>query len=76
MLHDCTHEVINVAKLGRLDTAEVNLALFLANQLQRSYVFQFSNIEFPLDESFRLPNGGYDLSGATQLLLRKRQYNT
>jgi hypothetical protein len=76
MIHNCESQIINVFRLGRLDTSEVEQALHRANDVQHSFQFKFDfyGKRLPLDEVYRLPNGGYDLCGAVEKLLKSTQY--
>lgn len=74
MLHSCQREIINVVKLGSLDTSGVEQALYRANELQQAFYFKsdfYNNGSMPLDERYRLANGGYDLCGAVKQSLQK-----
>jgi hypothetical protein len=76
MLHDCKQETVNVIQLGRLKTSEVNQVLFLANQIQKTFIFDFkSDKNLILNDSFKLPNGGFDLCKAIKKNIRKNRYN-
>ena len=79
MIHSCQRETINVIKLGPLDTAGVEQALYRANEVQQAFYFRadFYKTNLPLDERYRLANGGYDLCGAVEQALRRtRKYKT
>jgi len=76
MIHDCQQKVITVVRLGQgLNSAEVDNTLFLANQVQRSFHFELHNEVLPLADTYKLPNGGYELCEAAKSLLRSRKYN-
>ena len=77
MIHNCQCETITVVRLGSLDTSEVDQALHLANELQNAFYFksELHGLRLPLDEKYKLPNGGYDLCGAVKnLLLKDKKY--
>lgn len=74
MIHDCNKKIISVIKLGKLPIDEVTQVLFLANQVQKKFLFEYSNEELPLDEKYKLENGGYDLCRATKSLVSKSKY--
>jgi hypothetical protein len=60
-----------------LDSSTVEQALYRANELQPAFDFQsaFYTHRLPLDEKYKLPNGGYDLCGAVEYMLRRsRRY--
>jgi hypothetical protein len=74
MLHNCQQEKIAVVKIGRLDYGAVSQALYFANQVQRTFYFDFIETDLPLDDRYKLPNGGYDFDGACKQLLKTRSY--
>lgn len=74
MIHDCSKKIINVIKLGKLPVDEVNQVLFLANQIQKKFHFEYLSQELPLEEKYKLQNGGYDLCKATKNLVFKAKY--
>lgn len=76
MIHNCQRETITVLQLGSLDTSKVESVLWRANELQRAFVFDFDFYKrrLPLDEKYKLPNGGYDLCGAVEALFKGRKY--
>jgi hypothetical protein len=74
MIHNCQQEKITVVKLGHLDYGGVSQALDFANQVQRAFYFDFIEKELPLDDKYKLPNGGYDLDAATRQFLKTLKY--
>ncbi len=77
MIHSCQRKTITFAQLGPLETSTVEQALFRANELQTAFYFkpEFYNYRLPLDEMYRLANGGYDLCGAVKhSLLRLKEF--
>ena len=76
MIHNCQRETVTVLQLGTLDTSKLEQVLWRANELQRAFVFDFDFYKrrLPLDEIYKLPNGGYDLCGAVGTLLKSRKY--
>ncbi|MDQ3743034.1 MAG: hypothetical protein M3444_01485 [Acidobacteriota bacterium] len=58
-----------------MDRAKVVHALYKASQLQQPFNFWLdSERRLPLDEKYKLPNGGYDLCGAVEKLLKSKKY--
>lgn len=79
MLHSCQKEILTVVKLGSLDASGVEQALYRANELQQAFFFKsdFYNNPLPLEERYRLANGGFDLCGAVkQALQRTSKFKT
>jgi len=75
MIHNCQRDKITVVQLGDLETAKVEHALYLASQLQYPFYFWFDREwRLPLDDKYKLPNGGYDLCGAVERLLKGKKY--
>jgi len=74
MIHDCKKNTINVIKLGKLPVDEVNQVLFLANQIQKKFYFNYLDEILPLDEKYKLQNGSYDLCAATRHLVGRVKY--
>jgi hypothetical protein len=76
MLHTCQRETVTFLQLGSLDTSEVEQVLWRANELQHAFYFDFDFYKrrLPLDEKYKLPNGGYDLCGAVEALFKTRKY--
>jgi hypothetical protein len=74
MLHNCQQEKVTVVKLGHLDYGAVSQALDFANQIQRAFYFDFIETELPLDDKYKLPNGGYDFDAVGKQFLKIRAY--
>ncbi|HUS11036.1 MAG TPA: hypothetical protein VMZ30_11260 [Pyrinomonadaceae bacterium] len=76
MIHHCHRETVNVFRLGSLDTSEVEQALHHANALQHAFNFKFDfyGQRLSLDEKYKLHNGGYDLCGAVEELLKTNEH--
>lgn len=77
MIHNCKKETITFVQLGPLDTSSVEQVLYRANELQQAFHFKSDFYEncLPLDEEYRLANGGYDLCGAAKhALMQTRRF--
>ncbi len=77
MIHNCKKETITFVQLGPLDTSSVEQVLYRANELQQTFSFKadFSRYCLPLDEKYKLANGGYDLCGAVKhAMLQTRKF--
>lgn len=72
MIQNCKSQTITAIQLGPLDSSTVEQTLYRANELQAAFDFQsaFYTHRLPLDEKYKLPNGGYDLFGAVEYMLR------
>lgn len=75
MIHDCRRETISVVQLGQgLNSTAVDQTLLLANQIQRSFYFDRRAEVLPLLDTYKLPNGGFDLCEAGKSLLLSKKY--
>jgi hypothetical protein len=76
MIHNCQRETITILQLGSLNSSEVDQVLYRANELQHPFYFcsDFYGVRLPLGEEYRLPNGGYDLCGAVEKLIKSRKH--
>ncbi len=75
MIHNCQRDKITVVQLGDLETARVEHALYRASQVQYPFHFWFERKwRLPLDDNYKLPNGGFDLCGAVEQLLKSKKY--
>ena len=74
MIHDCKKNTISIIRLGKLPEDEVNQVLYLANEIQKKFHFEYCDEVFPLDDEYILQNGGYDLCNATKSLVNKVKY--
>ncbi|MDD5483490.1 MAG: hypothetical protein PHP98_07555 [Kiritimatiellae bacterium] len=64
--------VVSLYQIGKLDVLpEVQNSVVLANQTQQAFRFVFKNDAFPLPETLRLRNGGYDVESAVRSLIRR-----
>ncbi len=62
---------VRIFQIGDLVyNTEVRNAILLANQTQRAFNFTFEDEKFPLDEKFKLSNGGYNIDEAIPLDMR------
>ena len=75
MIHDCQQTAITVVRLGRgLNSTEVENTLSLANNIQRAFHFKLYKEVLPLADTYKLPNGSYELCGAAKSLIHSRKY--
>ena len=75
MLHDCNQKTINVIKIGNLDTTTAYRVLLMANQVQKAFHFEYiPEIELTLEQKYKLPNGGFNISAALKKQLKLSRY--
>jgi hypothetical protein len=75
MIHDCRQTRVNVIRLGAgLDHSELYTVLGTANQAQKAFRFVVDLSAWPVDLKYRLPNGGYELDTALEVLLKTKKY--
>jgi hypothetical protein len=75
MIHNCYTKEIAIIKIGKLETTYADMAILKANEYQKAFFFNLlRDIELPLEDVYKLPNGGYDISKALRNLLKSKKY--
>ena len=73
MAEEAKHKY-TIVELGNANRAELSNSVGLANQTQDIFNFNLLKKTVPLNEKYRMPNGGYDLDGAVSKLLKNKQF--
>lgn len=74
MIHSCKVQEVAVCKIGELDSTTVYRTILNANKYQSAFYFNFLSIELPLDETYKLANGGYEINDAIKSLIKLNKY--
>ena len=75
MIHNCETKRISVVQIGKLNTTIAYRAILNVNKFQKAFQFELlKNVKLPLDSSFKLANGGYNISEAARELLKTKKY--
>ena len=74
MIHSCKVKEVTVCRIGKLDSTTVYRTIVNANKYQSAFYFNLLEIELPLDEKYKLENGGYEINDAIDDLLKLKKY--